>query len=143
MRLLQSVAYNKMKLIKLDQTTLPKQMGGGSKTARVSFGKAGTITFNYPACTLIGIKNEDKVTLAQDEGSATDWYFFKDEVNGFKLRNGYDKKGCLFNHAKMVQELVSAFGLDESITHNFLLAGQPTIIKGDKTQYWCLLVKPA
>lgn len=132
-----------MKLIKLDQTTLPKQFGGGNKTPKVSFGKSGTVSFNAPACKLMEFEPLTKITLAQDEEARDNWYFFKDDVNGFGLRQGYDKKGCMFNHSKMVGELVGAFGMNKDITHNFLIAGKPTMIKGDKTKYWGLIMRPS
>ena len=129
-----------MKLMYFSEQTLPKQMGGGSKVSRVAFSKAGIITFNPPACELISLKAGDKVTLAQDEEDPRNWYFFKDPQHGFELRAGYKDKGCMFNHKVMVHSLLTAFGKPEDVTHNFKVAGQPTIMKNDKTKYWGILI---
>lgn len=132
-----------MKLRYFSQQTLPKLMGGGNKLPKVAFSKAGTIAFNAAACQLMGIKAGDKLTLTQDEDEPDNWYFFKDPNHGFEVRTGYDKKGCLFNHSVMVKSFIAQVELDEQVTHSMLIAGKPTIIKGDKsqTQYWGILVK--
>lgn len=132
-----------MKLKYFSQQTLPKVMGGGNRAARVSFAKSGTITFNEPATQLMGLKVGDKVSLSQDEEDPVNWYFFKDKEHGFEVRSAYDKKGCMFNHSKMVSAFITAVELEEGITHSLLIAGKPTTIKGDKaqTQYWGILVK--
>lgn len=131
-----------MKLAHFNAETLPRQIGGGTpKQPRVSFNKAGTIMFNGAASSLLELKPGDKITLAQDEEDTANWYFFKHE-KGFKLRDGYDKKGCLFNHSVMVKKVISSFKLKEDQTYSFLIAGQPTMIKGDKTKYWGILVTP-
>jgi hypothetical protein len=129
-----------MKLNYFSEQTLPKQMGGGSKLPRVAFSKSGTITFNPAAGQLMGLKGGDKVTLAQDEEDPRNWYFFKDPQHGFELRPGYKDKGSMFNHKVMVQALLQAFGKPEDITHNFKIAGQPTVMKNDKTKYWGILI---
>lgn len=116
-------------------------MGGGNKNPRISFSKNGVINFNEAACQLMDLTVTDKLTLCQDEENPENWYFFKDKENGFDVRKSYDKKGVLFNHSKLTAELLKAFGLDEGMTHGFLIAGQPTIIKGDKTKYWGLIVR--
>lgn len=130
-----------MKLVYFSEQTLPKQMGG-KKTCKVAFGKAGTIHFNGPACELIGIKPGDKITLSQDEEEPENWYVFKDADHGFEVRAGYDGKGCLFNHSKLVIAFLEAIGKPVNKTVGFLIAGKPTTIKGDKsaTQYWGILV---
>lgn len=131
-----------MKLIYLSQQTCPKIMGGGNKLPRVAFNKSGTINFNGSACALMEIKPGDKVTLAQDEDDPYNWYFFKDTNHGFPVRAGYDKKGCLFNHSTMVKQMMSAINYDTEVTHNFIIAGVPTVMKGDKVKYWGIIVKP-
>lgn len=116
-------------------------MGGGMrKSARVSFTKSGVIQFSPSASELMGIKSGDKITLAQDEEDAHNWYFFKDSQHGFELRAGYKDAGCMFNHRGLVHELLGAFGKPEDVTHKFLIAGEPTVMKGDKTKYWGILI---
>lgn len=129
-----------MKLMYFSAQTLPKQMGRGSKLPRVAFSKSGTITFNPPACELIGLKAGDKITLAQDEEDPRNWYFFKDAQHGFELRAGYKDKGSMFNHKVMVSAFLQAFEKPEDVTHNFMIAGQPTVMKNDKIKYWGILI---
>ncbi len=130
-----------MKLTYFSEQTFPKQMGS-KKTAKVAFGKGGTIHFNQPACELIDIKAGDKVTVAQDEDEPENWYVFKDTEHGFEVRAGYDGKGCLFNHAKLVIAFLEAIDKPVDKTIGFLIAGKPTTMKGDKTatKYWGILV---
>ena len=128
-----------MKLKTFNSETLPKQNGGGSKMPRISFNKAGAISFNQAACKLMGATEKDKLTLAQDTEDTDNWYVFIDNENGFPVRLGYDKKGCLMNHKKLVDAVVAGFELKEGITHSFKIAGQPTTVKGDKTKYWGLI----
>lgn len=131
-----------MKLNYFTSQTLPKQMGG-KKLPKIAFGKAGTISFNAPACALVGIKPGDKISLSQDEEVPENWYLFKDKDHGFEVRAGYDGKGCVFNHRKMVEAFLEAVGKPVDKTLSLLIAGKPTTIKGDKanTQYWGILVK--
>lgn len=129
-----------MKLIYFSEQTLPKQMGVGIKLPRVSFNKAGLISFNKKACELIGLKAGEKVTLAQDEEDPRNWYFFKDAQHGFELRPGYKDAGCLFNHRQMTESLLQAFQKPMDITHKFTIAGIPTVMKSDKTKYWGILI---
>ncbi len=128
-----------MKLVEFNSETLPKKVGGGSKIARVSFAKAGTITFNKAASSLMELSEGDKVTLAKDEEDPDNWYFFKSET-GFPLRSGYDKTGTMFNHSILVTSFRQAFDLSDDVSHSFIIAGKPTIIKGDKTKYWGILI---
>lgn len=91
------------------------------------------------------LKAGTKVTVAQDEEQSDCWYVFKDDQHGFQLRAGYDatkQPGALMMNHKKLHTLVSAgCALNPDETHNFLIAGQPTMMKGDKTKYWGLLVK--
>lgn len=128
-----------MKLNYFSEQTLPKlNVGGKSGTPKVSFNKSGTISFNGKACELLSLKTGDKVTLAQDEDEPGNWYFFKDE-NGFAVRDGYDKKGCLFNHSVLVKTFNECFGLPAE-TKGYIIAGKPTKINGSKTEYWGILI---
>lgn len=129
-----------MKLNFFSSETFPNYKRENS-SPKVSFGKSGVISFNDAACTLIGIAEKSKITLAQDEEDAANWYFFIDEEHGYPLRIGYDKKGVIFNHVGMIRAFYGAFGLDIQ-TRQFLIAGQHTIIKGSKTKYWGIIVIP-
>jgi hypothetical protein len=131
-----------MKLTYFTDQTLPKQMGGKS-IAKISFGKSGTISVNAPACELMGIKAGEKISLSRDEDAPENWYLFKDKNHGFEVRGGYDEKGCVFNHRKLVETFLEAVGKPTNETIGFLIAGQPTTLKGDKsgTQYWGILVR--
>ena len=129
-----------MKVFNLN--TLPKQNGGnGPKQPRVTFGKSGIISFNPAACALLELKPDSKIALSQDEEEPDNWYFYLDKEAGYTVRAGYDKKGCLFNHAVLGKEVTKYFELAEDATHNFKIAGQSTIIKNDKTKYWGI-IKP-
>lgn len=128
-----------MKLNYFSEQTLPK-MGGGSKAAKVSFGKSGVISFNRPACELMALKAGDKVTLCQDEQEPRNWYFFKDPTHGFELRAGYKDNGCMFNHRQMVESFLRAFELATDISHGFKLGKEATVLTGSKTKYWGILV---
>jgi len=128
-----------MKLKILNEETCPKMLGR-TGIARIGFGKSGIVNLNFQAGELMELKTGDKLSLAQDEDEPDNWYLFKDNLKGFVVRAGYDKKGFLFNHMTMIDEFRTHFKLDKTITHNFLLAGQPTLIRGDKTKYWGILV---
>lgn len=130
-----------MKLKNFNLKTLPKINAGRTQVARVTFTKYGTIAINARASTLMGLAKDTKITLSQDEDDKDNWYFYIDPDDGFPVRVGYDKKGVLFNHAGLVKEVVEYFELSRDRSHGFLLAGKPTTIKGDKTNYWCL-IKP-
>lgn len=128
-----------MKLKEFNAETLPKLSGGGKGVPRISFSKGGVININATACELIGLKPSDKITLAQDEEDPVNWYIYKNE-KGFELRSAYDKKGVLFNHNSLTKEIMKAIEYDDTLSHNFIIAGQATTIKGDKTKYWGILV---
>lgn len=113
-----------MKLTHFNLETLPKN-SNRSAAAKVSFGKAGTIHFNHNACELMKIKAGDKITFSQNAESPEDWYFFLDKVNGYEMRSGYDKKGCLFNHAELIRKFNEALELDDNKTRQFLICQTP------------------
>ena len=100
------------------------------------------ICFNKEACSLIGLKAGDKVTLAQDPDEPINWYFFKDAQHGFELRGAYKDQGAQFNHVTLVRTFVEALEKESGKTHSFRLAGDPTVMKGDKaqTKYWGILI---
>lgn len=129
-----------MKLTYFSQQTFPKDMGGGSKLPRVSFNKAGLLTFNNQACALIGLKAGDKITLAQDPDEPINWFVFKDSAHGFEVRAGYKDQGAQFNHITLSKAFLEAIDRETGKTHNFKIAGQATVLKGDKTEYWGILV---
>jgi hypothetical protein len=126
-----------MKLNYFSSQTLPK---GEFRTTKpkVSFGKAGTINFNSNACKLMELEPGVKISLAQDENTPENWYFFIDEVNGFELREGYDKKSCLLNHANLIKVFSEAFDLDTDETNSFAITTTPTVL--GETKYWGVLV---
>lgn len=132
-----------MKLKYFSEQTFPK-MGGGTRstTPKVNFSKAGVIEFNKPAVELLELKPGDKVTIAQDEEDAANWYVFKDK-NGFEIRSKeFEKHGKLaFNHRALTIEISKACDVNPDESQNFLVAGKPTTINGDKTKYWGLLLK--
>jgi hypothetical protein len=45
----------------------------------------------------------------------------------------------MFNHNTLAKQLIKSLGMDETKTHGLLIAGKPTVIKGDKNIYWGLL----
>lgn len=100
--------------------------------------------FNKEAGALMEIKPGDKVTLAQDEESPENWYFFKDKQHGFDIRAN-KAAGCIFNHKGLINAFLESWGLPKDKTCKCLVAGQPTIMKGDKaqTKYWGILIRPS
>lgn len=114
--------------------------GPKSTVAAISFSKAGTITFNQPACERIGLSAGTKISIAQDEEEAANWYVFIDEANGFELRckNPQKDKACTFNHKALCTTIIEACGLSTDETHRFLIGGEPTPL--GKTQYWGILI---
>ncbi|HEY4288232.1 MAG TPA: hypothetical protein VGN00_14105 [Puia sp.] len=134
-----------MKLKYFSEQTMPRNMGGGkSCIPRVNFGNKGAVAFNKEAGKLLGFKVGDKISLGQDEEDPENWYFFLDKDNGFAVRQ-YKDGAWLFNHAALVSAFVESKGFDAGKTIKALIAGQPTIMKGDKaqTKYWGILVRPS
>jgi hypothetical protein len=133
-----------MKLTYFSEQTLPKSGPGGgiTKLPRVAFSKGGVVNFNKSACALLELQAGDKVTLSQDADQPENWYFHKDKAHGYELRAGYKGNGCMFNHRRLMQTFCEALSKDPDKTHNFKIAGQPTIMKGDKaqTKYWGILI---
>ncbi|MBN8852252.1 MAG: hypothetical protein BGO55_00720 [Sphingobacteriales bacterium 50-39] len=131
-----------MKLTYFSQQTLPKEAAGSKRLPKVSFAKSGVITFNKEAVKLLGLKPGDKVTLAQDPDEPINWYFFKDLQHGFDLRSAYKNLGVQFNHIELTRTFLDAIGKEIGVTHKFKIGGEPTIMKGDKSQtkYWGILV---
>ncbi|MBU7576487.1 MAG: hypothetical protein KAF40_00350 [Flavihumibacter sp.] len=130
-----------MKLIYFSSQTLPKQ-GGGNKKPTISFGKKGMISINSESAKLVGLKHGDKITIAQDESEPENWYLFKDTHHGFELRNLSDEKSLGFNHIALVSTFREAMDLDSNKSHKFPLAIEPTVMKGDKTQYFGIILLP-
>lgn len=83
----------------------------------------------------------DRLTLSQDAENPENWYLNKDR-SGFELRPGYKNRGYMFNHRNLVTIFCEAMSKDQAKTHNFKIAGQPTLVKGDKAQvkYWGILI---
>lgn len=134
-----------MKLTYFSEQTLPRVKNGGRSAtiARVALSPQGVIALNKEACRLMELKGGSKLTLGQDTDDPDNFYFFNDPQHGFVLRE--DKNmNCLFTHKAMVQLLAEARGLDPAKRIKAMIAGQPTILKGDKaaTKYWGILVKP-
>lgn len=130
-----------MKLIYFSSQTLPKQ-GGGNKKPTISFGKKGMISINAETSKLVGLKHGDRITIAQDESAPENWYLFKNNSYGFELRKLSDDKSLGFNHISLVSTFREAMELDDSKSHRFRMAEEPTVMKGDKTQYFGILVLP-
>jgi hypothetical protein len=133
-----------MKLKYFTEQTVPRSARGGGSTPKVTFSASGAISFNPAAGQLMGLKQGTKVSLAQDETEPDNWYFFIDKQNGFEVRDAKGK-AWIFQHAVLVREFKQARELDIEKTIKGLIAGQPTILKGDKaeTKYWGILVKPS
>lgn len=126
-----------MKLTYFSQQTMPKEPSGRLTLPKVSFTKAGVILFNKEATKLLGLKIGDKVTLAQDPDEPINWYFFKDKDHGFELRSAYKNLGAQFNHIVLMRTFLDAIGKQVGVSHKFKIGGEPTILKGDKSQTKC------
>lgn len=132
-----------MKLKFYSEQTLAKKTER-SGLPKINFGKSGAITLNKLAAKLVDLNDGDRITIAQDEEDACNFYIFKDQKNGFAIRSkkigGKDTRGLQFNHKGLQIHVCKACDLDESNSNNFIVAGTPTVINGDKTKYWGLLV---
>jgi len=129
-----------MKLNYFSSQTVPQgYFGASNKKPRVAFGKAGTITFNEHAQKLLKLKEGDKLTLAQDEESPRDWYFFKDPEHGFELAKSSDKKYLKFGHSKLINEFYNAFGFEKG-SKTFEFSETAMITKTSKTEFWQLII---
>lgn len=127
-----------MILTEFSEKTFPRTTGRGAGTVpKVSFTKVGTITFNKAACDLIGIKPNEKVSLAQDTKSAKDWYVYLDSKHGYAARLASDKKGCIIQHTGLVRKFKECFSLGDK-TDVLVIAGLPTVV--EKVKYWCILI---
>jgi len=131
-----------MKLKYYSEQTVERKNTRGSTTAKVTFSRSGQISFNKPAQEMIGLKNESKITLSQDEDSPEDWYIHIDLSHGFQLRKLSNQQLC-FSHTNLVKQFKELTELDPDATHTMLIARQPTMMEGDKakTKYWCILIK--
>lgn len=132
-----------MKLNYYSEQTIGRSTGRSSDgTPTVTFTKNGIISFNKFAQKLIGLTETSKITLSQDEESPENWYVHIDPHHGFQLK--LQKNTILsFFHTNLVNKFKELAELDQNRTYKMLIAGQPTVIKGDseKTQYWCILIK--
>jgi hypothetical protein len=125
-----------MKLTVFSSETLPKNSGGNRSTGpKLSMLKSGLITLNYALQDLMGIKEGDKISLAQDDDAQ--WFIYKDK-EGFDLRWHTDKKSMCFNHNNLKHLFYESIGRDQTVSSRFLIAGQPTVF--DKVKYWGILV---
>lgn len=129
-----------MKLNYFTTQTLPKGEHHKNAVPKIGFGKNGAIRFNAQACSLIGINDGDRISIAQDEEDPANWYVFKDDSHGFVCRIMSDKKSHGFNHATLINTFKDAMGIDSRKGFSFLMAGIPTTMKGDKTKYWGILI---
>ncbi|GAO43766.1 hypothetical protein [Flavihumibacter petaseus] len=130
-----------MKLKYFTEQTLPKVRGaGGTRLARINLSTKGAIRINEAACQLIGIKDGDKISIAQDQEAKENWYIFKDPSHGYQVRLMSDKKTCGFNHATFIGAFKKAMNLKDDIGVSYLIAGQPTVMSGDKTKFWGILI---
>jgi hypothetical protein len=129
-----------MKLTYFSEQTFPKQSRGGGGLPKIGFSKAGIIAFNKQAVELAALKAKDKITLAQDPDHPENWFFFKDTQHGFELRAGYKGKTMVFNHSELSKAFLESCGRDLGKGHSLKIAGQPTVINGDKTKYWGILI---
>lgn len=91
------------------------------------------------------IKPGDKISLAQDEEDGGCFYFFKDSSHGFPLYASSKTKGVRFAHKSFVTLIMQAMELPVDRNIKALIAGQPTVMKGDKagTEYWGILIRPS
>jgi hypothetical protein len=109
----------------------------------VSFNKSGVIFFNKQACEQMDLSPGVKVILAQDDDQPENWYFIKDD-KGFELTQpskNLNQQGASIYQMKLIKELLAAFSLPEDESYKFKIAKEPTIIAGDETKYWPLLIK--
>lgn len=65
---------------------------------------SGLFRINAAACKVIGIKENDKVELAQDEMKLENWFIYKSKDKGFELRKKPKVgSGLYFNNSKLAQ----------------------------------------
>jgi hypothetical protein len=111
----------------------------------MSISKAGLVSINRPTCTLMDLKEGDKLTLCQDEEDPECFYFFKDASHGFVVRPDKKRTSLLFTHVGMFKVICKALERSTNESIKALIAGQPTTMKNDKaqTKYWGILIRPA
>lgn len=135
-----------MKLNVFNEYTKPKNESVHNVKPRIVIAKKGAITLNGQACTLIGLKPGDKVSLGHEENEPRNWYVFRDNENGYPVRACTGTvKGVIFNHARLASEFREVAELSDNETHSLLIAKSPTIVdNGDfgKIEYWGIIINP-
>lgn len=136
-----------MKLNLFNSQTMPRSVGRGSeKNPRVSISKTGVIMLNKTATSLMAIKPGDKISFGQEETESNDasWYVFKDDLNGFTIREPeFKKSGCAaFNHTSLAKELLASYGIDEHAEVKTICINiDDDPIEMKRINYYCLLSK--
>lgn len=129
-----------MKLNYFSSQTVPKENARGRNgLPSMTIVKNGSFFFNNEAVNQIGIKNDSKITIAQDEEHPENWYVFLDESNGFGLRVDEKKKTAAFGHASLADLIFEAFGLVRDHTLKFRVCGEATMIGKSPTKYWGII----
>ncbi|MEJ7610646.1 MAG: hypothetical protein WKF88_05640 [Ferruginibacter sp.] len=127
-----------MKLREYNSENTVSIRGGGVKTPSLSINqKAGLFSLNKEACALIGLTNEDKVIILQDEEETENWYLEKVKGNGFILREKENvSSGLLFNNTALVRSIAASVNFTDN-GGRMLIAGSPTDL--GKRKLWGLL----
>lgn len=130
-----------MKLVYYSTQTIEKKYDRSS-TPKILFGRSGGVTFNGGAIERIGLQDGDKITLAQDQDDLENWYVFKDPAHGFQVTI-FKVKGAKFSNSQLVKKIWDQFSKGDQVSLHFLVAGQPTTFKDDKskTQYWGIIYR--
>ena len=89
----------------------------------------GMIYLSKVLATEIGLSDEDKIVLANDEDDKKVWYLCKtnDEL-GFSFRN--DKGGIRFVNKFLVNKILNGLKIETNAT--FLVAKEPLAVNGEK-----------
>lgn len=131
-----------MKLIKFNAETLPKTFKHGKNVLpAISVCKNGIFSLNKAGVELLKGSNDTKYAIAQDPEEPRNWYLFKDE-KGFSISaRVFELNGTAdFSHKSLQISFCEAMSFDVEKTHRFLLAGKSTVVKGDSTEYFGILI---
>jgi hypothetical protein len=104
--------------------------------------KSGLFCFNRAACELLKLKTSSCVIISQDADNPLNWYV-SENANGYKLRQATTKRtvNYIFAHQQLRQRMLTSLDLDGSESNTFIIAGKPTIIRGDQNVYHGLISK--
>ena len=95
------------------------------KKANITFGKTGIISLSNETCKNLGLIENDKVCLLQDDEDTASWYVAKDDKAGYALRSSggnVEAPSLIFNNKALCVNVCEDLGLDDLTSHTFKVA---------------------